>query len=224
MLYYNKDIIILNSQLGMRVIILNAIVFDLELIKRFKKGQLSQIVEIGACKIDLATYNIIDTFQIYIAPKGGYVAKSTRKFINMKKEDLKQAVSFLEGIDMFIHWIGSDYYLCSWGRDDRVHLLDQCIRSKMDVSWILNYNDIQKPIGKILTNNTKNQLGLKNALELAGIESVGVAHRGIDDAINTAHLFIKYMDQISLQTNTLSNEEINKYVIKYKKSRPPMKE
>lgn len=201
------------------MIYLNAIVFDLELVKRFKKGQLSQIVEIGACKVDLISNKITDSFQIYIAPKGGYVAKSTRKFINMKKEDLKQAVPFNEGIDKFINWIGSDYYLCSWGRDDRIHFLDQLIRNNMDISWLKNYNDLQKPIGKILTDNTKNQLGLKNALELAGVESIGLAHRGIDDAINTAHLLIKYKDQIHLQTNTLSNEEINKYIIKYKKSR-----
>ena len=205
------------------MIYLNAIVFDLELVKRFKKGQLSQIVEIGACKLDLNSNKIVDTFQIYISPKGGYVAKSTRKFINMKKEDLKQAVPFKEGIDKFTYWIGHDYYLCSWGRDDRIHLIDQLVRNKMDISWLKNYNDLQKPIGKILTNNTKNQLGLKNALEIAGIESIGVAHRGIDDALNTTQLLIKYIDQINLQTNTLPNDEVNKYIIKYKKSRLPRK-
>jgi inhibitor of KinA sporulation pathway (predicted exonuclease) len=186
----------------------NAVVFDLELIKRFKKGQLSEIVEIGACKVDLQTKSITEQIQIYILPKAGYVSKSTRKFINMKKEDVKKAVSFSDGIARFVEWLGDDYFLCSWGKDDRLHLVNQCVRNNMNLEWFRNYNDIQKQIGKVLQPGVKNQLGLKPALELAGIEPMGIAHRGIDDAINTAELLLKYIDTISLEANTLPSKEL----------------
>lgn len=185
-----------------------AVVFDLELVKRFRKGQLSEIVEIGACKVDLQSKTITDEFQIYICPKSGYVSKSTRKFINMEKDDVKKAVSFQIGIDLFSKWLGKDYFLCSWGKDDRVHLMNQCARYRMNLDWFKNYNDIQHQIGKILTANTNNQLGLKNALKLAGIETIGKAHRGIDDAINTARLLIKFADRINLSSNKLSETTI----------------
>lgn len=201
------------------MIFLNAVVFDLELVKRFKKGQLSEIVEIGACKVDLNTKEIIDTFQIYILPRSGYITKSTRKFINMEKEALKSSVSFQLGIEKFKEWLGQDYFLCSWGNDDKTHFLDQCTRNKIDLAWLKNYNDIQKQIGKIVNGESKNQLGLKSALEIAEIEPVGKAHRGIDDAINTAQLLIKYVDQIKLETNVLSDQEIAKFRTK-KKKRP----
>jgi inhibitor of KinA sporulation pathway (predicted exonuclease) len=173
----------------------------LELIKRFKIGQLSTIVEIGACKVDLASKNITDQLQIYIAPKGGYIEKSTRNFINMNKEDLKNAVPFRHGIERFAAWLNEDDYLCSWGKDDRLHFIDECIRKKVKLDWFKNYNDIQPQIGKLLLPDTKHQIGLKTALQAADIEPAGKAHRGIDDAVNTAKLFIKFIDRITLHKN-----------------------
>jgi inhibitor of KinA sporulation pathway (predicted exonuclease) len=196
---------------SLEVIFLNAVVFDLELVKRSKIGQLSTIVEIGACKVDFATKSIIDQLQIYIAPKGGYVEKSTRAFINMDKEDLKNAVPFQLGIEKFAAWLGKDYYLCSWGKDDRLHIIDECVRKGVSLDWFNNYNDIQPQIGKLLLPEISHQIGLKTALQTAGIEPTGKAHRGIDDAVNTAKLFITFIDQITLRNNEMSAKEISQH-------------
>jgi inhibitor of KinA sporulation pathway (predicted exonuclease) len=188
---------------------LNAVIFDLELIKRFKKGQLSEIVEIGACKVDLNTNSMIDQLQIYITPKSGYIAKSTRKFIKMKEEDFKTAVSFSTGIKKFASWLGKDYYLCSWGKDDKAHIINECVRANVSLDWFKNYNDIQKQISKSLDANNNSQLGLTNALTIAEINPLGIAHRGIDDAINTAQLFIKFIDDIHLINNIVTKKEVS---------------
>ncbi|MFC0472588.1 exonuclease domain-containing protein [Halalkalibacter kiskunsagensis] len=196
-----------------------AVVYDLELIKRFRKGQPSEIVEIGACKVDLQTRKIIDHFQQYISPKRGHISKSTRKFIKMKEEDVEKAVPFDIGIHKFSKWLGEEYFLCSWGKDDRAHFINQSVQNKLSLEWLRNYNDIQKPIGNLLTEEGNNQLGLKNALMMAGIEPTGKAHRGIDDAINTAMLLIKFLDKIELRENHLSPKEIQNHFRKYKRSR-----
>jgi inhibitor of KinA sporulation pathway (predicted exonuclease) len=196
--------------------ILNAIVFDLELVKRFRKGQLSEIVEIGACKVDLKSVTIIDQFQIYTLPKSGYLSKSTRKFIKIKKEDIKNAVPFHIGIEQFTSWLGTNYFLCSWGKDDKAHIINQCVRNRIQLDWFKNYNDIQKQIGHLLSTDDNNQMGLKNALNLAEIEPIGKAHRGIDDAINTAQLLMKFIDQLTLNFNSVSKTEISRQRIKNK--------
>lgn len=198
---------------------MNAVVFDLELVKRFRKGQPSEIVEIGACKVDLESRQIIDQFQVYISPRKGYIAKSTRTFINMTKKDMLEAVPFRDGIKQFVKWLGEDYYLCSWGKDDRIHLMDECIRKKVSLKWLLNYNDIQKQIGALLREDNRNQLGLQHALELAGIEPVGLAHRGIDDAINTARLMISQLDHLKLQRNEVTDKEIAAFKLRIIKKR-----
>ncbi len=190
---------------------MNVVVFDLELVKRFKVGQLSTIVEIGACKVDFASKSIIDQFQIYIAPKGGYVEKSTRAFINMDKEDMKNAVSFPVGIENFAAWLSKDDYLCSWGKDDRLHIIDECVRKGVSMDWFNNYNDIQPQIGKLLLPEVSHQIGLKTALQTAGIEATGKAHRGIDDAVNTAKLYIRFIDQVMLHKNKLSDKDIKQH-------------
>jgi inhibitor of KinA sporulation pathway (predicted exonuclease) len=197
-----------------------AVIFDLELMKRFRKGQPSEIVEIGACKVDLQFKTITDQIQIYITPKRGHISKSTRKFIKMKEEDVKNAIPFEKGIELFRNWLGSEkYFLCSWGKDDRTHFINQSVQYNLNLDWLRNYNDIQTPIGKLLTKDINNQLGLKNALNIAGIELSGKAHRGIDDALNTAALFIKFIDRIELVENTLSETEIKNQYKKYKRSR-----
>jgi inhibitor of KinA sporulation pathway (predicted exonuclease) len=197
---------------------LNAIVFDLELVKRFRKGQLSEIVEIGACKIDLQEKKLIDQFQIYISPKNGYISKSTRKFIKMTKEDIKTAVPFNKAIEEFSTWLGEDYYLCAWGKDDKAHIINQCVRSKTKLGWFKNYNDIQKQIGDLLVADNNSQLGLKNALQLAQIEPMGKAHRGIDDAINTAQLLLRFIDEIKLNKNNVTKKEISQQFLKNKET------
>ncbi|WP_096199732.1 3'-5' exonuclease [Bacillus sp. FJAT-45350] len=198
---------------------MDAIVFDLELMKRFKKGQLSEIVEIGACKVNLTSKEITDQFQVYIKPKSGYFSKSTKKFIKMTKEDEKSAVPFKQGIQQFSDWAGEDYYLCSWGRDDKAHLINQCIRTKLKLDWIINYNDIQPQIGNLINPEIQHSLGLKNALKLVGIDPVGKAHRGIDDAINTAELLLRYHSEVDLKTNKLTAKEISEHYKKLKQFR-----
>jgi inhibitor of KinA sporulation pathway (predicted exonuclease) len=190
------------------MIYLNAVIFDLELVKRFRKGQLSEIVEIGACKVNLDTKQCFDQLQIYMLPKSGVISESTRKFIHMSKEDVEEAIPFEQGIKQFADWLGEDYYLCSWGRDDKIHIVDQCVRNHISLDWFQNYNDIQKPIGKLMGAQKNSQIGLKNALKELGIEVTGKLHRGIDDAINTSELLIQFLDQIELQTNTLTKEEM----------------
>ncbi|WP_438448915.1 exonuclease domain-containing protein [Gorillibacterium sp. sgz5001074] len=186
----------------------HAVVYDLELVKRFKKGQPSEIVEIGACKVDLTTRQVIENFQIYIVPGSGYFSKSTRSFINMTKEDAAGAVSFKTGIRQFADWTGPDSYLCSWGKDDKLHIVNECVRKNIPLGWFRNYNDIQSQIGRLLSDQ-KGQMGLKNALALAGIEPVGKAHRGIDDARNTAELLIRFADRLKLEENELTERDLN---------------
>jgi len=215
---------------SLEVIFLNAVIFDLELVKRFKIGQLSTIVEIGACKVDFATKQIVDQLQIYIAPKGGYVEKSTRSFINMDKEDLKNAIPFKEGIEKFAAWLNKDDFLCSWGKDDRLHIIDECVRKDVKLDWFKNYNDIQPQIGKLLLPEVTHQIGLKTALQTAGIEATGKAHRGIDDAVNTAKLLITFIDEVTLRKNDVTAKEVsqhfNRKIIRARKTvsqaRPPV--
>ncbi len=179
-----------------------AVIFDLETTFITRKGQIPEIVEIGATKINLSLPHSPDreVFQCYTFPEvSGRIGKSTRKFIGLKEEDLEKVVPFREGLKDFINWLGEDYYLCSWGMDDRRHLIEHCNRFLLSKRWIKNYNDIQAPISQLLAG--RRQIKLKDALALSGIEQEGRLHSALVDAINTAKLFVAFKDHIKLQKN-----------------------
>jgi sporulation inhibitor KapD len=181
-----------------------AVIFDLEATFTTRKGQIPEIVEIGAVKVNLSLPSapIREVFHCYTLPEiRGTIGISTRKFIGLKEEDLEKMVPIKAGLKEFISWMGEEYYLCSWGNDDKRLLIEHCNRLLLSKRWIRNYNDIQYPISRILAG--RNQIKLKDALTLSGIEQEGRLHSALTDAIHTAKLFIAYRDQIRLHKNTL---------------------
>jgi sporulation inhibitor KapD len=179
---------------------MNVVVFDLETLYCYKKGDIAHIVEIGACKVNLINEEIIDTFQIYVQPKGVKVNKTTRKFIKASEEDFVNGMNTTEAINKFWTWLGHDYYLCSWSDSELKILVEQSGRFGFSLNWLKNYNDVQKPISKALRDDGK-VVGLKKALQIAGISFEGKRHSGLYDSINTANLMFKYKNFFRLRKN-----------------------
>lgn len=177
------------------------IVYDLETTYSYKKGQVPEIVEIGAVKVDADNRQIIDQFQCYVFPKiRGRFDNRTRNFIGMKEEDERDALSFPQAADRLTEWLGDEYYFCAWGPDDKRYLVEHCVRYGVPLTWLRNTNNIQTPISQLL--GPQKQMGLSKALELTQLAKEGRFHSAIDDAVNTARLLIHYLDQITLETNS----------------------
>ncbi|MEJ8544357.1 exonuclease domain-containing protein [Brevibacillus borstelensis] len=182
---------------------MDAVVFDLETTFTYEKGQTPEIIEIGARKINLSDPQStqLNTFQCYTHPElRGRIGLRTRKFIGMKEADLERVVPFAQGIRQFIEWLGNDYYLCSWGGDDRLLFIEHCARYGISLNWLKNYNDIQPAISQLLGGRP--QMKLKDAVVQSGLEVQGRLHSALTDAINTANLLIKHRAAVQLEKNT----------------------
>ena len=192
---------------------MNVIILDLENQITFNKGEKQYIIEIGAAKV--RNSKVISTFRRIVLPKTGHIRKSSRKMIGITEDEMRKGIPLAVAMREFQEWIGQeDYYVCTWSTSDLNILINNYLINAYPISWLKNYNDIQKPISKLLGSN--HQVSLKNALELAEIKREGKLHSGLDDSINTAHLFIKYEDNIHLFDNHI-NELI--YSNLYKKCR-----
>lgn len=178
---------------------MNAIIFDLELNKTFRKGQTTSIVEIGAVKVRLEDMKVLDTFQVYIMPHIG-IRKATIKMIKMTETDIKTAVTPKRALNRFIDWIGEEYYLCCWGNSDKLFLINECVNEGITLKWLKNYNDIQPNISNVLVN--RDQMKLKDAINQSNIAVQGNFHSGLYDAIHTAMLMTKHIDKIRLKRNS----------------------
>lgn len=180
------------------------IVFDLETTLTFQRNKIPEIIEIGAAKVVPGAKGVeVDTFQRYTFPAiERKISERTCQFIGLDKENLPDFIPFQTAFAEFLEWIGTDseYYLCTWGKDDKRLMIEHCARFGLRFDWLQNYNDIQPPISMLLAE--RKQMGLKDAIDAAGIVQEGRLHSALVDAIHTAHLMIKYNNIVHLVKNT----------------------
>lgn len=196
-----------------------AIVYDLEMTVTRKKGQISEIIELGAVKVGTQDGHpvILDQFQSFVKPTlSQKITMDTTSFTGIRQEDVSQADSLQDVLDRFVAWIDTDdYALCSWGQDDKTQFIKECRQKKIPLHWLRNCNNVQKPISKLMGRSGNQQIGLKAALEQLQIEFVGNHHRAIDDAYNTALVYMHYADQIELEHNQTSDHAEYKSALIY---------
>ncbi|WP_239617513.1 exonuclease domain-containing protein [Cohnella mopanensis] len=186
------------------------IVYDLEMTVRRKKGQIAEIIEIGAAKVGLVgeTPQIIDTFQSFVRPVVvTQLTEDTTSFTGITQEDVNTAGTLAQVIREYTEWMGDEeYFLCAWGPDDQRQLVQECRQHQISTDWIVNHNNLQKMLSKIYKLEKHQQMGLKPALEMLEIPFSGSHHRAMDDAINTAQILVKLFDQFQFRRNKLSDE------------------
>ena len=197
------------------------IIYDLEFTVSRSTRYSSEIIDIGAVKVapidDEGNLGIIDSFHTYVRPSNKSVLSAdTIQFTGITQKDIDAAPLFPEAVQQFIEWLPDSYFLCSWGPDDKSKFLSHCRTHQMKVNWIKNHNDIQKQISRALRKEGgSRQLGLSQALTMSGILFDGTQHRALDDAINTAKVFIHHFDQLKLAENSAADEEGTKSKLVY---------
>jgi inhibitor of KinA sporulation pathway (predicted exonuclease) len=178
------------------------IIFDLEWVATFYKGQMPEIISIGAVKLQVVQGKLVEVgqFQQYVRPqKAKRLNKRTIKITGIRPMELMTKESFPQAWKRFIHWMGDDYYLLTWGSEDIRTIIRNCKQHRVTLDWLRNYNDLQAEFGRLY--KLQNQLGLMNAMEMLQQEPVGQHHSAFDDARNTAEIFKACFRRLELQTN-----------------------
>ncbi|KAA8783292.1 exonuclease domain-containing protein [Paenibacillus amylolyticus] len=189
------------------------IIYDLEFTVSRNTRYSSEIIDIGAVKVSQnpdTGLTVTDTFHTYVRPSNKSVLSTdTVQFTGITQKDIDAAPLFPAALSQFIDWMGNEpYYMCSWGPDDRNKLISHCRTHQLDVAWITNHNDLQQQWSRAMHKEGKfRQLGLAQALELCGIEFDGTQHRALDDAINTAKVFMHQFDKFKLESNCAADDE-----------------
>lgn len=170
------------------------------------KSFFNEIIEIGAVKLD-EQLNICDEFSCLVkAQVGKKLRANTKQITHLTNEDIQSGVTFPKAISMFKKWIGNDETVSlSWGDGDVRTLIDNCKYFGLgeDVSFLQSYADMQKYFQRMIKTESKQQIGLKNAAELVGIDVENmVLHRALDDSRLAAACFQKIYDKKILEEYT----------------------
>jgi 3'-5' exoribonuclease 1 len=153
----------------------------------------NEIIEIGAVKVN-EQGEVIDRFNRFIKPiLNPVLTDFCKKLTKIHQEDVDGAEGYPEVIQAFIEWIGKDYVLCSWGFYDKKQLRADNSLHSLYSDWVTPHISIKRQHQKL--NKLPRGMGLQKALAHEGFRFEGTPHRGIDDAINIAKIFVKFLDK-----------------------------
>jgi inhibitor of KinA sporulation pathway (predicted exonuclease) len=153
-------------------------------------GQVSEIIEIGLCVVDLESRERVSRHRVLVRPARSTVGEFCTELTGLTQDEVDGGVGFREACEILERDHHSRYRAwASWGDYDRRQFERQCAPG-----------DVRYPFGSRHTNAKKTfsdvyglsrRLGMKGALGHAGLPLEGRHHSGVDDAWNIAALVLE---------------------------------
>ena len=155
-------------------------------------GMAPEIIEIGVAELDLRELVVLREASLLVRPVRSVVSDSCTRLTGHTADDLRRkGRPIAEVLRTFSKNFGpSKKVLMSWGDDWKELARDA------ELAGVTNPfpREAFQNIGQMFTllSGSKTRLGLTAALEAAELGFDGVPHRGVDDARNTARLYVHY--------------------------------
>lgn len=158
------------------------------------EGFNNEIIEIGAIKLDSHGVEI-DRFCEFLRPKNyPVISKFCNELTTITQEDINNARDAKDVLIDFFEWVG-DATLISWGFYDRSQF--QLDISDNELYHLIDKTEDHHSLKHLHGewNGFRRSIGLGKALRFEKLDFDGTPHRGIDDAINIAKIFRKYINR-----------------------------
>jgi inhibitor of KinA sporulation pathway (predicted exonuclease) len=154
-----------------------------------------EIIEIGACIVS-PTFEVLDTFQIFIQP---VVHPELTPFCltltKIKQADVDSAPQYVEAMGLFDAWIensiqkfGEVDQWGSWGDYDRKQFIRHADLLREAPTELLSIPHVNIKRSYSRSVGIKKELGLGLALIREQLEFEGQQHRALDDTLNIIRL------------------------------------
>lgn len=173
----------------------NFIVIDLEATcwedASFQKAN-SEIIEIGVALIDFESRSVIKSKRYLIKPKKSTISEYCTELTGITPEMIATEGMDLSRASKLIRQEFSPTHIAwgAWGNDLEA-LQSACANQKAIFPFSSSYIDIGLLYS--LKKGDSKKWNLEKALKEEELDFEGTPHRGLDDAINTAKLFIKML-------------------------------
>ncbi|MEL6403299.1 MAG: 3'-5' exonuclease [Chloroflexota bacterium] len=152
------------------------------------EGQENEIIEIGVCLLDPKAdpIEITDKRSILVKPTESVVSEFCTQLTTITPELLdEKGITFDEACTI----LEKDYdsrnrIWVAWGGWDKRFMLKQCRRRGVRYP----FNKKHANLKRVFSTHYGQRMGLARSLSAVNIEQEGTAHRGVDDAYNSARL------------------------------------
>lgn len=168
------------------------IVIDLEATcwenKEQSKDEVSEIIEIGICVLDIRDGSISQNKGILVKPKRSTVSTFCTQLTTITQQMIDdEGISFDEACQLKrSEYNGYQYTWASYGDYDINMMKRQCQIKGVDYPLSEDHINVKLLFSKV--KGLRGKVGMSGALKALNIPLTGTHHRGIDDANNIAKI------------------------------------
>lgn len=158
-----------------------------------------EIIEIGAVKV--VDGQIVDTFSTFVKPTlTDSLTKFCTKLTTITWENLQDAPHFADALRSFLEW-AEGYPLASWGWYDAKQFSRDCALHGLSKRFLEGHRSIKHEyIDNIRPKSRyRGSYFLPSILEYHRLDFEGTHHRGIDDALAVAKLYLHLYDEFEVE-------------------------
>jgi inhibitor of KinA sporulation pathway (predicted exonuclease) len=150
-------------------------------------GEVSEIIEIGVCSVEVASGERGERRSILVRPVRSRVSPFCTRLTTLTQEQVDAGVSFAEACALLRKEFRSDRRVwASYGDYDRKMFERQC--AAVGVKYPFGPRHVNVKTLFALTHALPREVGMAEAMRVAGRKLDGTHHRGHDDAYNIAGL------------------------------------
>jgi inhibitor of KinA sporulation pathway (predicted exonuclease) len=158
-------------------------------------GQISEIIEIGLCTVDVVRLERLEKRSILVKPVRSRVSEFCTQLTSLRYEDLEHAGSLADAVSILKREYRSlDRLWGSWGDYDRRQFERVCKELTVPYPFGRSHLNIKTLYALAYADNK--EMGLDEAYARAGRTLEGRHHRGVDDAWNIAGLFCDLLSRM----------------------------
>ncbi|MFU8827085.1 MAG: exonuclease domain-containing protein [Brevefilum sp.] len=148
-------------------------------------GQISEIIEIGLCVLDVASGTRETPRAIMVRPERSTLSDYCTQLTTITPEMVANGVSFAEACQLLQEEYRSfQRTWASYGDYDRLQFSKQCEEEGISYPFGRSHINVKNLLA--LQLGLKKEVGLQRGMQLMGLTPEGTLHRGVDDAWNIA--------------------------------------
>lgn len=155
-----------------------------------------EIIELAAFRVD-GYREWHDHFQRFIRPTDHpRLSAYCMDLTNITQDQVNKARKFDHVVHEFQEWLESvdgPQLICTWGDKDLMIIENECARHEIPTDFLPKYINLKAQYARL--KRLPKEPGLLKALEYNELDFEGSPHRAVDDAYNTARLFLHLLDQ-----------------------------
>jgi len=159
------------------------------------RGQISEIIEIGLCVVDVALLRRVERRSMMVKPMMSEVSPFCTQLTGITEQMLVDAPTLAEPLrTLRQEYRSAERLFASWGDYDRDQFQRNCQTYNLKYPFGPTHLNIKNLFSASLGLNR--ELGLDEACDRLGLTMEGTHHRGGDDAWNIARIFCTLLSRL----------------------------